>query len=111
MASGSKQLLLPEPRSLGKTEETEVGGGGKRCDRGNSQCYMGGRSCRGQDSFYLTLMPLPADVSLKPGPGGQIRVGTGAGAAASLGLKAGPQAEPRISSVYPASFKMSQGRR
>lgn len=56
-------------------------------------------------------MPLPADVSLKPGPGGQIRVGTGAGAAASLGLKAGPQAEPRISSVYPASFKMSQGRR
>ena len=32
-------------------------GGGERCDQGNSQCYMGGRSCRGQDSFYLTLMP------------------------------------------------------
>ena len=35
MASGSKQLLLPEPGSLGKTEETEVGwGGGRGVTRG-----------------------------------------------------------------------------
>lgn len=55
-------------------------------------------------------MPLPAAISLKPGPKptGQLRVGTGGGAAASLGLKAGPQVEPRISSVYLASFKSSR---
>lgn len=40
-----------------KRRRLKWGGGGERCDQGNSQCYMGGRSCRGQDSFYLTLMP------------------------------------------------------